>query len=58
MNKKETDNPKEARGQFYVPKMNTAKPLKKKKIKNLPWWVELLFVQIGLPIGTNQDIKS
>jgi len=22
---------------------------KKKKDKNLPWWVELLFVQIGLP---------
>ena len=50
MNKKETDNPKEARGQFYeAKKMNTAKPLKKKKDKNLPWWVELLFVQIGLP---------
>ena len=50
MNKKETDNPKEARGPIYeAKKMNTAKPLKKKKDKNLPWWVELLFVQIGLP---------
>ena len=25
------------------------KKLKKKKGKDLPWWVELLFVQIGLP---------
>ncbi len=29
--------------------MNTSSNLKKKKDKNLPWWVELLFVQIGLP---------
>jgi len=32
--------------------MNTPENSKKKKIfsnKNLPWWVELLFVQIGLP---------
>ena len=30
-------------------KMNTSENLKKKKPKDLPWWVELLFVQIGLP---------
>ena len=30
-------------------KMNTSKPSNKKKDKYLPWWVELLFVQIGLP---------
>ena len=30
-------------------KMNTSENLKKKKHKDLPWWVELLFVQIGLP---------
>ncbi len=30
-------------------KMNTSSNLKKKKDKELPWWVELLFVQIGLP---------
>ena len=30
-------------------KMNTSDKSKKKKDKNLPWWVELLFVQIGLP---------
>ena len=50
MIKKETDNPKEARGQFYeAKKMNTYENSKKKKDKDLPWWVELLFVQIGLP---------
>ena len=30
-------------------KMNTTKIPKKKNDKNLPWWIELLFVQIGLP---------
>ena len=34
MNKKETSNPKGVRRQ---------------NSKDLPWWVELLFVQIGLP---------
>ena len=29
--------------------MNTSESSKSKKNKNLPWWVELLFVQIGLP---------
>ena len=29
--------------------MNTSSNLKKKKNKELPWWVEFLFVQIGLP---------
>ena len=29
--------------------MNNSKNFKKKADKNLPWWVELLFVQIGLP---------
>ena len=29
--------------------MNNSKNLKKNSDKNLPWWVELLFVQIGLP---------
>jgi len=50
MNKKETTNPKEVRDQNYeAKKMNTSQNLKKKKDKDLPWWVELLFVQIGLP---------
>jgi len=50
MNKKETSNPKEVRNQNHEDKkMNTSENPKKKKNKDLPWWVELLFVQIGLP---------
>ena len=50
MSKKETSNSKEHRNQNYeAKKMNTSENLKKKKDKDLPWWVELLFVQIGLP---------
>ena len=50
MSKKETTNPKVVRNQNYeAKKMNTYENLKKKKDKDLPWWVELLFVQIGLP---------
>ena len=50
MSKKETTNPKEVRNQNYeAKKMNTSENLKKKKDKDLPWWVELFFVQIGLP---------
>ena len=29
--------------------MNTSENKKRKKDKDLPWWIELLFVQIGLP---------
>ena len=50
MSKKETTNSKEVRKQNYeAQKMNNSKNLKKNADKNLPWWVELLFVQIGLP---------
>ena len=50
MSRKETTNPKEVRNQNYeTKKMNTSENFKKKKDKDLPWWVELLFVQIGLP---------
>ena len=50
MSKKETTNSKEVRKQNYeAQKMNNSKNFKKKPDKNLPWWVELLFVQIGLP---------
>ena len=50
MNKKETTNPKEVTNQNYeAKKMNTYANSKKKKDNDLPWWVELLFVQIGLP---------
>ena len=50
MSKKETTNSKEVTNQNYAAKkMNTSENFKKKKDKDLPWWVELLFVQIGLP---------
>ena len=50
MNKKKSTNPKELKNQNYAAKkMNTSSNLKKKKDKELPWWVEFLFVQIGLP---------
>jgi len=50
MSKKGTTNSKEVRNQNYEAKnMNTSENLKKKKDNDLPWWVEILFVQIGLP---------
>ena len=50
MNKREKINLNEAKNQNYEPKkMNNSENLKKKKEKDLPWWVEFLFVQIGLP---------
>ena len=50
MNKKDTRNHKEVRSQNYeANKMNSSEKSKKRKNKDLPWWVELLFVQIGLP---------
>ena len=50
MSKKETTNPKEVRNQNYeAKKMNSSEKSKNKKAKDLPWWVELFFVQIGLP---------
>ena len=50
MNKEETSKSKETRKKNYeAKKMNNTGNLKKKKDRGLPWWVELLFVQIGLP---------
>ncbi len=50
MNRKETSYPKKARNQNHDDKkMNNSQNSKKEKNKDLPWWVELLFVQIGLP---------
>ena len=50
MNKKESSNQKVSRIQNYEDnKMSTPANSKIKKNKDLPWWVELLFVQIGLP---------
>ena len=49
MNKQETTSQKEPRNQIHEAKrMNTPENPNKKKDKDLPWWVELLFVQIGL----------
>ena len=50
MNKKETINPRDHRKQNHEDnQMNTSRNSKKKQDKDLPWWVEILFVQIGLP---------
>ena len=50
MSKKETSDLKESGSKNYEAKrMNTSKNQKKTRDKDLPWWVELLFVQIGLP---------
>ena len=50
MNKKETSNKRHDRKQNHASnRMNTYENSRKRKEKDLPWWVELLFVQIGLP---------
>jgi len=50
MNKKGKSNPNVIRNKNYqANKMNISENSKKKNNKDLPWWVELLFVQIGLP---------
>ena len=50
MNKKGISNPKEVKNKNYeVKKMSTTEKVKKKTDEDLPWWVEFLFVQIGLP---------
>ena len=50
MNKIKTSNSKGDMNQNdEANKMNNSQYSKKKNNKDLPWWVELLFVQIGLP---------
>ena len=50
MNKNNLINSKNVRNQNNEAKiMNSSDKIKKKKDASLPWWVELLFVQIGLP---------
>ena len=50
MSEKESVNFTKTGGKNYGAKrMNASENLKKKKDKDLPWWVELLFVQFGLP---------
>ena len=48
MNKRETINSKQSRKFNYESKKMSSSDNSKKN-KDLPWWVELLFVQIGLP---------
>ena len=66
MSKKESVNFTETGGKNYGAKrMNTSGISKKNKERTLPWWVELLFVQLGLPdkylikiLKTNKKTKE
>ena len=49
MNKNEKNIPKELRKNYESNEMSASENTKRKKDKKLPWWVELFFVQIGLP---------
>ena len=50
MSKKESVNFTKTGGKNYGAKrMNTSENINKRRNEDLPWWVELLFVQIGLP---------
>ena len=50
MEKKESNNSKDMKNQsFEAKKMKSPSKSNIQKDKSLPWWVELLFVQIGLP---------
>ena len=66
MKKKDKNNGVEASNKNYeVKKMNTSGNSKKNKNITLPWWIEFLFVQIGLPdkllikiLKTNKKAKD
>ncbi len=66
MEKKETSKSQNMKNQTYESKiLKSPKNPKIQKDKHLPWWVELLFVQIGLPdkflikmLRTNKKIKE
>ena len=50
MDKQESKKPQDVKNQnLSSKKFNFSANSKSKKDKSLPWWVELLFVQIGLP---------
>ena len=49
MEKKESNNPKTMKNQNFEAKKTLANSKNQRKDKSLPWWVELLFVQIGFP---------
>ena len=66
MEKKESSNAKNMKNQnFEEKKFKKPSYNKKQKDKSLPWWVEFLFVQIGLPdkflikiLKTNKILKD
>ena len=66
MEKKESSNAKNMKNQnFEEKKFKNPSYNKKQKDKSLPWWVEFLFVQIGLPdkflikiLKTNKILKD
>ena len=50
MEKKESKKVEDIKSQtFETKKLKASRNSNKKRDKSLPWWVELLFVQIGLP---------
>ena len=50
MEKKESRKVQNIKNQtFETKKLKSSSKVNNKKEKSLPWWVELLFVQIGLP---------
>ena len=50
MEKNDSRNAKDMRKQnFEAKKVKPSQNAKNRKDKSLPWWVEILFVQIGLP---------
>ena len=66
METKDSNNEKDMKNQNFDNKKFTNSSISKnKRDKPLPWWVELLFVQIGLPdkiliriLKTNKNIKE
>ena len=66
MEKKESRNETNMKNQnFETKNLKASVNTKKKKDKSLPWWVELLFVQIGLPdkylikiLKANKDFRD
>jgi len=65
MEKKESNDAKNIKTQNFEKKLRNTSKEKIKRDKTLPWWVELLFVQIGLPdkflikiLKTNKNLKQ
>ena len=65
MDKTESNDTKNIKTENFAKKLNNTSKEKNKRDKNLPWWVEILFVQIGLPdkflikiLKTNKNLKK